>query len=75
MIDKALLRRVLLDLRVATDDADTVAVDMLRSPRQRQLGPALHRSQYREARAKVVSQIAYLLRMVDGEPQPPTVEH
>lgn len=70
MIDRAILRRVLLDLRVAVDDADSVAVDMMRSPRRRKLGPVLHRSQYREARGKVISQIAYLLRMAEDEPKP-----
>lgn len=75
MIDKALLRRVLLDLRVAADDADTVAIDMLRPLRRRRLGRVLHRSQYHEARGKVVSQIAYLLRMAEDDPKPPSHDH
>lgn len=69
MIDRAVLRRVLLDLRVAADDADSITVDMMRSPRRRRLGPMLHRSQYREARGKVITQIAYLLRMAEDEPK------
>ncbi|MFT3768451.1 MAG: hypothetical protein QM820_23630 [Minicystis sp.] len=74
MIDRALMKRVLLDLRVAVDDADTVAADMLRPPRRRELGPVLHRVQYREARGKIVQQIAYLLRMADEGPAAPPGE-
>ncbi|MFT3769373.1 MAG: hypothetical protein QM820_28380 [Minicystis sp.] len=70
MIDRALLKRVLLDLRVTVDDVDTLAADMLRPPRQRELGPVLHRVQYREARGKIVEQIAYLLRMAEEGPAP-----
>ncbi|MFT3776251.1 MAG: hypothetical protein QM820_63715 [Minicystis sp.] len=76
MIDRALMKRVLVDLRVAVDDADSVAADMMRPPRQRELGPVLHRVQYREARGKIVEQIAYLMRMAEeagptGEGGPP----
>ncbi|MFT3771409.1 MAG: hypothetical protein QM820_38840 [Minicystis sp.] len=75
MIDRALMKRVLVDLRVAVDDADSVAADMLRPPRPRELGPVLHRVQYREARGKIVEQIAYLMRMAEegaaGEGGPP----
>lgn len=66
------MRRALVDLRVAVDDADAVAEDMLRTPRQRELGPALHRKQPSEARGKVTATIAYLMRLVgDGSPTEP----
>lgn len=72
MIDATLLRHVLLDLRVAVDDADAVMIDSMRRPRRRRLGHVTHRTQYREAREKIVSQIAYLLRLTEPDPTPPT---
>jgi hypothetical protein len=61
------MRRALVDLRVAVDDADAVAEDMLRAPRRRELGPALHRKHYTEARRKVTATISYLMRLVGGD--------
>jgi hypothetical protein len=68
-LDRDELRRILLHLRVSCDDADTVVRDMLRPLRKRELGPALHRQSYREARDKIVTALDYLLRLVrdDGE--------
>ncbi len=59
------MRRVLLDLRVAVDDADAVTEDMLRAPRRRELGPVLHRKNYGEARGKITSAIEYLFRLAE----------
>lgn len=64
------MRRILIALRVDCDDADSVAADMLRAPRKRQLGPVLHRKNYSEAREKIVKSIAYLLRATEEEPEP-----
>lgn len=61
------IRRTLLDLRVAVDDADAITADMLRIPRRRELGPALHRKQYVEARGKITTAIAYLMRVAGDD--------
>lgn len=45
-------------LRTAFQDADAVALDMLRPPRARDLGPALHARNYGEARAAVLAALA-----------------
>jgi hypothetical protein len=68
MIDPDKMRCALVDLRVAVDDAGAVTTDMLRRPRRRELGPALHRRNYREARDKILGQIAYLLRLTEEPP-------
>src|SRR5512140_1218188 len=68
VMDRADMRRALVDLRVAVDDADSVTEDMLRAPRRRELGPVLHRRNYSEARGKITSAIAYLFRAVDETP-------
>ena len=77
MIDPAKMRRALVDLRVAVDDADAVTADVLRRPRRRELGPALHRRNYREARDKILGQLAYLLHMIEEPPpgNPPPQQH
>jgi hypothetical protein len=54
-MDRDDLRRALVDLRVAFDDADAVTSDALRPPRKRELGPILHRQNYGEARRKVLA--------------------
>lgn len=46
-------------LRLSFNDADAVALDMLRPPRDRELGPALHRDKYRDARAQIVQALDY----------------
>ncbi len=51
-------RSLLADLRSAFDDADAVALDMLRAPRRRNLGPREHRRLYREARGKLLQLLA-----------------
>ncbi len=69
-MDRADFRRILLDMRIAIDDVDAVTRDMLRPPRLRELGPALHARQYREAHEKMLSALAYLLREVEGGDPP-----
>ncbi len=69
-MDRADLRRSLLDLRLAIDDADAVSRDMLRPPRLRELGPALHSRNYREAHEKILSVLAYLMREAEGDDPP-----
>lgn len=69
-MDKALLRRVLVDLRVSCDDADEVAQDMLRPLRKRTLGPVSHRASYDEARGNIVAGIDYLMMLVADDDGP-----
>jgi hypothetical protein len=45
---------------VSFNDADVTALDMLRPPRARELGPALHAKHYREARAQIVQLLDYV---------------
>ncbi len=46
-------------LRVTFRDADAVIQDMLRPPRARELGPALHARNYEEARAAILKAIDF----------------
>lgn len=69
-MDRALLRRVLVDLRVSCDDADEVAQDMLRPPRKRTLGPVSHRASYDEARGNIVKSIDYLVKLAADDETP-----
>ena len=54
------VRRAILDLSEGWRDADAVASDMLKPLRARELGPALARENYDEARGKIVDALAYL---------------
>lgn len=63
--DPAAVSRWLLALRVAVDDADEVARDLLRPSRKRSLGPRLHRSLYTDAVRSIRTLLAY------AEPAPP----
>jgi hypothetical protein len=49
----------LTGLRLSFNDADAVALDMLRPARSRELGPALHRDKYRDARAQIIQALDY----------------
>lgn len=60
------LLRLLVELRVAFDDADAVTEDMLARPRRRELGPALHRRNYREAKRKVIDVHTEIVRRLGG---------
>ncbi len=57
---------LLVELRVAFDDADAVSEDMLSRPEDRELGPALHRRNYRDAKGKLLATHAELVRRVRG---------
>lgn len=54
------MRSAILSLVEGWRDADAVTADMLRPPRERELGPALHARNYGEARGKIVASLAYL---------------
>jgi len=49
--DPIAVSKWLAGLRLSFNDADGAALDMLRPPRERDLGPALHAQNYRAARA------------------------
>ncbi|APR82512.1 Hypothetical protein A7982_07861 [Minicystis rosea] len=69
-LDRKNLRAALVELRVSFDDADAVTEDMLRPPRQRALGPALHRDNYTDAKQKILEVLDRLLAATaddDGE--------
>jgi hypothetical protein len=51
-------RSLLAEVRAAFDDLDAVGLDMLRTPRRRNLGPRQHRQLYREARGKLAALLA-----------------
>lgn len=50
--DPSAVRAFVEELRATLDDAHAVVADMLRPASARELGPAMHRRNYREARAK-----------------------
>jgi len=54
-------RRMLLELRVAADDIDGVAVDMFTKKRRRSLGRAQHKQLYRDARRSLIQVLDHLL--------------
>ncbi len=57
--DPAAVVRWLAGLRQSFADLDAVGLDMLRPPRSRELGPALHADHYRAARAQIVQALDY----------------
>lgn len=74
MLDRATLRAALVNLRVGFDDADAITEDMLRPPRKRELGPALHADNYRDVKRKIYAILDKLLAATaddDGEPGDP----
>jgi hypothetical protein len=50
----------------AFEDADAIALDMLKPARARQLGPALHAQKYAETREQILHALAYAA----PEPEP-----
>jgi hypothetical protein len=48
----------LANLRASLDDADAVSLDMLRPPRARELGPAMHAEKYRDAWTRIEQAMA-----------------
>jgi hypothetical protein len=72
-MDRDDLRRALVDLRVAFDDADAVTQDQMRPLRKREFGPVLAAHNYGDARSRVLAAHAYLMRLVSvGEPGDPS---
>ncbi len=61
-LDDPEIRRWLVHLRVAFDDADSVVIDMFRPLRRRRLGYVQHRALYREARQAIIAQLDAVLR-------------
>lgn len=71
--DPIAVSRWLGGLRVSIADADAIARDMLRPPRARELGPAMHLEKYADA-AKQIAQaldFASAPEPDDGEPSDP----
>jgi hypothetical protein len=62
-----LLRRLLVDMRVAFDDGATVAKDQLRPLYKRELGPALARENFGDAEDRFTAAHAAAMRLIDGE--------
>ena len=58
--DAAAVRLWLDTLREAIDDAAVVSEDMLRAPRERSLGPQMHRQMYGAAARSVASLLAFV---------------
>jgi hypothetical protein len=56
--DPAAVSQWLSGLRSSFQDLDAAAQDMLRHPRDRELGPALHRAHYHAARGQVLAALA-----------------
>jgi len=63
----------LAGLRLSFNDADAAALDMLRPPRARELGPALHAANYGAARKQILDALDYATAPEpdDGEPSDP----
>ena len=68
--DPKQLRRLIVNLRVAIDDAHEVTRDMLRPRRKRRLGPVEHRRLYLEAHGSLLSLLAYALGGEPGSGEP-----
>jgi hypothetical protein len=64
--DRAAVRRWVGDMRVVADDLDTIARDMLRPLRRRELGARSHREKFRDARKTIVDLLAYAMPPDDG---------
>jgi len=68
--DPEAFRRLVIEIRVALDDIDAVARDMLRRKRRRSLGRAQHRKLYRDARAKLIQILEHLMPTPPPPPAP-----
>ena len=64
--DPEQMRRFVVGLRVAFDDADSVVEDMLAPVRERHFGHAKHRELYDEARRSIVEALDAMLAMDEG---------
>ncbi len=61
------MREALSTLCEAFRDADAITKDMLRPPRKRELGPALHADNYGEARASLVQALDRAVKLADED--------
>jgi len=57
--DPIAVSRWLAGLRLAFNDADGIALDMLKPPRARELGSALHAENYGKARAQILQALDF----------------
>jgi hypothetical protein len=57
-------------LRVSLNDAHAVSLDMLRAPRERELGPAMHAKNYGDAWAQIAQAIEYAMPPDDDDGEP-----
>ena len=62
--DEVFRTRLFTDLRTKVADMNAAARDMLRPPRERELGPVKHRELYEDASGAVEEMLSYAL----GEP-------
>jgi hypothetical protein len=70
--DPIAVSRWLAGLRLAFNDADAAALDMLRLPRARELGPALHAANYGAARTQILQALDFATAPEpDPEPSDP----
>ena len=65
--DRAAVSQCLSKLWASMKDANAVTQDLLRPPRERELGPVLHAQNYGDAWAQVVETMAYAM---GSEPEP-----
>src|SRR5215475_4517463 len=68
--DAIAVSKWLTGLQLAFNDADAVALDMLKPPRQRELGPVIHLQNYGAARAQILSALAYASAPEPDEGEP-----
>jgi hypothetical protein len=66
--DPVAFGRWLAGLRSSFNDLDAAALDMLRAPGDRELGPALHRAHYHAAREQVLQALAFADGSEPGDP-------
>jgi hypothetical protein len=67
--DPEAVSKWLAGLRLSFGDADAVTRDMLRPLRQRELGRILHRTNYREARERIVTLLNYATSPAPDDPE------
>ena len=67
--DPEVLRRLMVDARVALDDIDGVVSDMLAKKRRRSLGRAQHKKLYRDALRALIQILEHFL---PPPPPPPS---
>jgi len=73
-LDLDILREVLIHLRVAWDDAQFVADDLLRPLRLRGMGHLMHLEKFNEARSTLDYSLTFAMRMLGVTPPEPPQE-